>query len=733
MNVEAAILARITKRAKIVLLGQRPADLGRPAVAGREAGDDRRDLARPAGVRLGARHRPRERRPQRAVALQLGALPGGARLRREGVDDAGPVPLGGRALPVPLREPVGAALPAAAPADLDPRRVSAATRSSGRPSTATRTSCSRPSSSRRASRSTTTTRWRARTATRPGRSTAATCSRSTSTRPRSWPTRPARRFLEGPTNSFLEGSQGNVNPVIQNLPGMTSRTDLLPTVSTFAAVARGTRIGSEPGRHGQAGRRQRARCDEQVEKMAIITGTPKTVMPKIRTVLETLRPGTIFFWDGDGAMNHDDAMRSLRLMGEEVLPAVREMGEELDLPGPFEVDPATTDEGRAEGRRGAGQARRVERDPTSSSSAAGRPGSTAATMLARRASPCTLFERERFPRAHIGESLLPATMPILEALGVLRGSRRGAASRSWAPRWCGAPARAVELVLPGDERAPSPRLPGVAARVRPDPARRTPRGRRHGSAKGPGAARPLRRRPGDRGPLTDETDGKRGSRRATSSTPAANRAGRPGARPAPRRPELPQPGGLRLLRGRRALARAGRDEHPRRVVRQGWFWDIPLHIGWMSVGAVVDADTGRTASPGGARRPSSPSRSTQRPDEGHARRARLVHGPSCPGLVVHLRPDRRRRLDPRRRRRLLHRPAVLLGRAPRDVRGMMAAAYVDSTSRRRAGRGGRARLPGALLRSSTTTSTSWRSCSTRATARSSRTSGRPAGSCATTP
>ena len=55
----------------------------------------------------------------------------------------------------------------------------------------------------------------------------------------------------------------------------------------------------------------------------------------------TYDPGSIFFWDGDGAMNHDDAMRSLRLMGEEVIPAVREMAKELELPGPFEVNPAT--------------------------------------------------------------------------------------------------------------------------------------------------------------------------------------------------------------------------------------------------------------------------------------------------------------------------------------------------------------------------------------------------------
>lgn len=48
----------------------------------------------------------------------------------------------------------------------------------------------------------------------------------------------------------------------------------------------------------------------------------------------------------------------------------------------------------------------------------GPAGSTAATMLARQGFRVKLFEREQFPRDHIGESLLPASMPILEALGV---------------------------------------------------------------------------------------------------------------------------------------------------------------------------------------------------------------------------------------------------------------------------------------------------------------------------
>lgn len=46
-------------------------------------------------------------------------------------------------------------------------------------------------------------------------------------------------------------------------------------------------------------------------------------------------------------------------------------------------------------------------------------GSTVATLLARQGFDVTLFEREFFPREHVGESLLPASIPILETLGVI--------------------------------------------------------------------------------------------------------------------------------------------------------------------------------------------------------------------------------------------------------------------------------------------------------------------------
>ena len=49
----------------------------------------------------------------------------------------------------------------------------------------------------------------------------------------------------------------------------------------------------------------------------------------------------------------------------------------------------------------------------------GPAGSTAATLLARRGWKVTLLEKERHPRFHIGESLLPMNMPILQRLGAL--------------------------------------------------------------------------------------------------------------------------------------------------------------------------------------------------------------------------------------------------------------------------------------------------------------------------
>ena len=50
----------------------------------------------------------------------------------------------------------------------------------------------------------------------------------------------------------------------------------------------------------------------------------------------------------------------------------------------------------------------------------GPAGSTAAALLARAGHRVVLLEKERHPRFHIGESLLPANLPLLDKLGVAR-------------------------------------------------------------------------------------------------------------------------------------------------------------------------------------------------------------------------------------------------------------------------------------------------------------------------
>ena len=79
--------------------------------------------------------------------------------------------------------------------------------------------------------------------------------------------------------------------------------------------------------------------EKVVESNRVIVGNPDTVVRKLREVLSVVRPGILGVWTNDGTIGHEDTMRCLALMEHDVLPAVREMGKELGLPGPFEHTP----------------------------------------------------------------------------------------------------------------------------------------------------------------------------------------------------------------------------------------------------------------------------------------------------------------------------------------------------------------------------------------------------------
>src|SRR5262245_66662266 len=54
----------------------------------------------------------------------------------------------------------------------------------------------------------------------------------------------------------------------------------------------------------------------------------------------------------------------------------------------------------------------------------GPAGSTASTLLAQHGHRVVLFERERFPRFHIGESLIPETYWVLRRLHMLEKMKK---------------------------------------------------------------------------------------------------------------------------------------------------------------------------------------------------------------------------------------------------------------------------------------------------------------------
>ena len=70
---------------------------------------------------------------------------------------------------------------------------------------------------------------------------------------------------------------------------------------------------------------KRMSYDEQREINVIITGNPDTVVEKLTHVISDLNPGYLLIYGNEGAMPHKDVMRSIELIGKEVIPALHEI------------------------------------------------------------------------------------------------------------------------------------------------------------------------------------------------------------------------------------------------------------------------------------------------------------------------------------------------------------------------------------------------------------------------
>ena len=70
---------------------------------------------------------------------------------------------------------------------------------------------------------------------------------------------------------------------------------------------------------------KRMSYEEQQELNIVIVGNPETVTRKLAKVITELNPGNLHISGNEGAMAHKDAMRSIELLGKEVIPALHEI------------------------------------------------------------------------------------------------------------------------------------------------------------------------------------------------------------------------------------------------------------------------------------------------------------------------------------------------------------------------------------------------------------------------
>src|SRR5205814_4745180 len=85
-----------------------------------------------------------------------------------------------------------------------------------------------------------------------------------------------------------------------------------------------------------------AAFEDQLRDQQIVAGTPKTVIPKLRRLLEETRPSILGFWASDGFVSTEDTQTCLRPPRQEGVPALRHNRKELGRWTPFGANAATS-------------------------------------------------------------------------------------------------------------------------------------------------------------------------------------------------------------------------------------------------------------------------------------------------------------------------------------------------------------------------------------------------------
>ena len=67
------------------------------------------------------------------------------------------------------------------------------------------------------------------------------------------------------------------------------------------------------------------------KNLQFMIGSPKTVIPKMKAILTTLRPGSLIVFNVQGPVSNKDRQTSMRLIAQEVMPALKEHADSIGL------------------------------------------------------------------------------------------------------------------------------------------------------------------------------------------------------------------------------------------------------------------------------------------------------------------------------------------------------------------------------------------------------------------
>ena len=321
----------------------------------------------------------------------------------------------------------------------------------------------------------------------------------------------------------------------------------------------------------------------------------------------------------------------------------------------------------------------------------GPAGSTACTLVAQQGHKVRLFEREHFPRFHIGESLIPCTYFVLERLNMLPKMKGSHFVKKYSVQFINEHGQVSRAVL--FRRAQAARvvadLAGAAERVRRDAAATMPASTACEVEEGVHVLGVLWEGERAVGVRIKREDGTQQDVRAKVVVDASGQSSMIMDRLNLREwdPVLKKAALWTYWEG--AYRDTGRDEGATLVIqtkgKKGWFWYIPQHDNMISVGVVAAYDylfknRGRQDARADLLRRS---RALPGPEAAAGERQARRAVPGREGILVSGEEGGRRRLGAGRRRLRVSRSALFVGRAAGAEVGLAGG----RRDRRRAGQG----------------------------------------------